>query len=85
MSTNQPTNGGATAPPQPMEQTMVKFTNKNKEDVWFNVLRIESIREKKEGCVIVTVSNLGEHVLESMDEVIKIIEEKMLQLVGGVK
>lgn len=64
---------------------MVKFTNKDKEAVWFNVLRIESIREKKHGCVIVTVSNLGEHVIESMDEVIKIIEDKMLQLVGGVK
>ena len=63
---------------------MVKFTNKNKEDVWFNVLRIESIQETKQGCFIKTVSNY-EHVLESMDEVIKIIEDKMLQLVGGVK
>jgi len=86
MSTNQPTTtGGAAVPPQPMEPIMVKFTNQDNKPIWFNVLRIESIREKKEGCVIVTVSNLGEHVLESMDEVIKIIEDKMLQLVGGVK
>lgn len=84
MSTNQPTTGGAEAPPQPMEQTMVKFTDKDNKPIWFNVLRIESIQETKQGCFIKTVSNRF-HVLESMDEVIKIIEEKMLQLVGGVK
>ena len=84
MSTNQPTTEGAGAPSQPMEQTMVKFTDKDNKPIWFSVLRIESILESKEGCFIHTTSNRF-YVLESMDEVIKVIEEKMLQLVGGVK
>lgn len=85
MNTNQPTTGGALVPSLiPLEETMVKFTNKDNKPIWFNVLRIESIQETKQGCFIKTVSNRF-HVLESMDEVIKIIEDKMLQLVGGVK
>ena len=84
MTTNKPTNGGAKASPQPMEQTMVKFTNQDNKPIWFNVLRIESIQEAKHGCYIHTVA-ISKHVQESMDEVIKIIEEKMLQLVGGAK